>query len=80
MEWAPSIDFPVVASGSIQKSFPQRILWLTLGLIGKEVVHLGDSSVESNDFVPVVSGVENQVLAHHGQADQTEISSGFIVS
>jgi hypothetical protein len=44
------------------------------------VVHLGDSSVESNDFVPVVSGVENQVLAHHGQADQTEISSGFIVS
>ena len=61
-------------------SFPRRILLLTLGLIGKEVVNLGDSSVESNDFVAMISSVENQVLAHHGQADQTEISSGFIVS
>ena len=57
-----------------------NILELTLGLVGQEVVNLGDCSVECNDFVAMVSGVENQVLAHHGQADQTEISSGCIVS
>jgi hypothetical protein len=55
-------------------------LELTLSLICEEMVNLGDSSVECNDFVAMVSGVENQILAHHGQADQTEISSGFIVS
>jgi hypothetical protein len=53
---------------------------LTFGLIGEEVVNLGHSSVESNDIVTVIGGVQDQVLAHHGQADQTEISSGSIVS
>jgi hypothetical protein len=52
----------------------------TLSLVRQEVVNLGDSSVECNDIITMVSGVENQVLAHHGQADQSEISSGGIVS
>jgi len=53
----------------------------TLGLVGEEVVDLGNGTVESNDSESVISSVQDQVLTHHGQADQTEISpSGINVS
>jgi len=53
---------------------------LTLGLVGKESINLGDGTVESNDIEAVISSVQDQVLAHDSQADEAEISSGFIVS
>lgn len=49
----------------------------TLGLIGEESVNLGDGTVEGHDSEAVVSNVENQVLAHDGQTDETEVSTGF---
>lgn len=53
---------------------------LTLGLVGKESINLGDGTVESNDIEAVISSVQDQVLAHDSQADEAEISSRFIVS
>ena len=53
---------------------------LTLGLVCQEVVNLGDCTVESDNLVAVISGVQDQVLAHNGQADEAEISSRSIVS
>jgi len=44
------------------------------------VVNLGDCTVESDNLVAVISGVQDQVLAHDGQADEAEISSRSIVS
>lgn len=52
----------------------------TLCLVGKELVNLGDGSVEGNDIGSVIGSIENQVLTHDGQADEAEISSGSIVS
>lgn len=49
---------------------------LTLGLIFQETVNLGGSTVVSADGETVISTVEDQVLAHDGQTDQTEISTG----
>lgn len=56
------------------------MLLLTLGLICEEVVNLGDGSVECNDIETVIGGVEDQILAHDGQANEAEISSRTIVS
>jgi hypothetical protein len=44
------------------------------------VVNLGNSAVESDDIEAVISSVQDQILTHNGQADEAEISSGFIVS
>lgn len=55
-------------------------LELTLGLICEEVVNLGDGSVEGDNIETVISSIEDQVLAHDGQANEAEISSGDIVS
>jgi hypothetical protein len=44
------------------------------------MVDLGHSTVECNDIVSVISRIQDQVLAHNGQADQAEVSSGSIVS
>jgi hypothetical protein len=48
---------------------------LTLGLIFKEAVDLGGRTVVSADSETVISNVEDQVLAHNGQTDETEIST-----
>jgi len=53
---------------------------LTLGLVCEEVVDLGGGAVEGNDVETVISSIEDQVLAHNGQADEAEISAGSIVS
>ena len=45
-----------------------------LGLVGKEVVDLGDSAVERGHGEAVVVHVEDEVLAHHGQADEPNVS------
>ena len=52
----------------------------TLSLVGKEVVHLRNGTVESDDIKAVISSVQDQVLAHDGQANKAKVSSGFIVS
>lgn len=53
---------------------------LTLGLVGEEVVNLRNGTVEGNDVEAVIGSVQDQVLTHDSQADEAEISSGFIVS
>ena len=53
-----------------------RVLRLTLGFIVEETVNLGGSTVVGANGETVVSGVENQVLTHDGQTDQTKISTG----
>lgn len=49
---------------------------LTLGLIVEETVNLGGGTVESANGEAVVGSVQNQVLAHNGQTDEAEISTG----
>ena len=49
---------------------------LTLGLIFEETVDLGGGTVVGANGVTLVGGVKDQVLAHDGQTDQTEISTG----
>lgn len=51
---------------------------LTLGLIVEEAVDLGDGTVEGHNGETVISGVENQVLAHDSQTDEAEITTGFM--
>ena len=53
---------------------------LALGLVGNEAVDLGDCTVESADGEAVVGHVQDQVLAHDGQADEAEVSASNIVS
>ena len=48
-----------------------------LGLVGEEIVHLGDGAVVDRHGEAVVVHVQNQVLAHHGQADQADVRLGF---
>lgn len=49
----------------------------TLGLVGKEAVDLGNSTVVSNNGETVVSSVQDQVLTHDGQTDEAEITTRF---
>jgi hypothetical protein len=46
-----------------------------LGLVGEEVVDLGNGAVEDGDFEAVVVHVEDEVLSHDGKADQADITS-----
>jgi len=48
---------------------------LALGLVLQEAVDLGDGTVEGDDGEAVVSSVEDQVLTHDGQTDETEVSA-----
>ena len=48
---------------------------LTLGLIVEEAVDLGGRTVVSADSETVISSVKDQVLAHNGQTNETEIST-----
>jgi hypothetical protein len=47
---------------------------LSLCLVLKKTVNLGHCSVESNNSEAVISHVENEILAHNGQANKAEIS------
>ena len=51
----------------------------TLCLIIQEAVNLGDGTIEANDGKAMVGGIEDKVLAHDSQANQAEISTGFIL-
>ena len=51
--------------------------WVPLASLFEEIVHLGDGAVEDRHFVAVVVHVQDQVLAHDGQADQSDIASCF---
>ncbi|QBM85749.1 hypothetical protein METSCH_A03740 [Metschnikowia aff. pulcherrima] len=51
---------------------------LALGLVVQELVDLGHRSVVSNDGEALVGGVQDQVLAHDGQTDQTKITTGTV--
>lgn len=53
---------------------------LTLSLVCDEVVHLGHGPVKCHNVESMVSGVENQILAHDGQANEAKITSSHIVS
>jgi len=44
------------------------------------MIDLGNSSVECDDVESMVGGVQDQVLTHDGQTDQTEVTSRGIVS
>ena len=48
---------------------------LALGLVLEEAVDLGDGAVESDTVETVVGGVEDQVLTHDGQTDETEVTT-----
>ena len=47
------------------------------GFVVEEVVHLRDGPVEGDHGEPVVVHVQNQILAHDGQANDGDISFGF---
>lgn len=49
----------------------------TFRLVLNEAVDFGDSTIEGNDFEAVVGGVHDEVLAHDGQANEAEISTGI---
>ena len=48
-----------------------------LGLVIEEVVHFGNRAVEGHHGKTVVVHVQNQILAHHGQTDECDISLWF---
>ena len=48
-----------------------------LGLVVEEVVHLGDGAVVGGHGEAVVVHVQNQVLAHNGQPDYSNVSFRF---
>ena len=50
-----------------------------LGFLVEEVVHLRDGAVESGHGEPVVVHVQNQVLAHNGQPNYSNVSFRFHV-
>jgi hypothetical protein len=48
------------------------------GFVGQEIVHLGDGSIEHCHAKTVVVHIQYQVLAHHGQPDQSDITELFL--
>ena len=66
---------------SISSCILKEFVWaFTLGLICEESVDLGDGTVEGHNVEAVIGGVENQILAHDGQANKAKITSSHIVS
>lgn len=65
-------------SGQDQSACPTSLYsgMLTLGLVVQEAVNLGGGAVEGTDSETVISSVEDQVLAHDGQTNEAEISTG----
>lgn len=57
--------------------FLDRVISLDLGafcFIGEEIIDLADCAVEDTDLESVVVHVEDEVLAHDGEADETDIT------
>jgi hypothetical protein len=66
---------------ALDSAIPQSLLGaLTLRFVGQEAVDLGDGTVEGNDIEAMVGGVQNQILAHDGQANKAKVTSSHIVS
>ena len=51
-----------------------------LGLVVEKIVHLGNGAVEGHHGEAVVVHVQNQILAHHGQPNQCNVSLWFHLS
>ena len=51
--------------------------FVPLASLVEEIVHLGHGAVEGHDGEAVVVHVQNEILAHHGQTDQCNISFWF---
>ena len=49
----------------------------TFSLIAQEAIDLGHGTIEGDDGELVVGNVHNQVLAHNGQTDETEVTTGM---
>ena len=47
----------------------------TFGLVVEKVVHFRSSSIKSTDDESVICHVQNKILAHNGQSNQTDVSS-----
>ena len=47
------------------------------GFAGDELVNLGDGPVEHGYAIPVVVHIQDEVLAHHSKADQSDIAASF---
>src|SRR5262245_34418949 len=45
------------------------------GFVMNEFVYLRDGAVEDGHAIAVVVHIQNQVLSHHGQADQTNVTT-----
>ena len=45
-----------------------------LGLILDKVVYFGDGSIENGDLVAVVVHIQNQILTHHREANQSDVA------
>jgi len=76
IEWVPTIDFPA----ECQRFHPRLPLhWSlpTLGLVCQEAVDFGDGSIEDHHGEAMVGSIQDQVLAHDGQTDEAEITTGF---
>lgn len=48
----------------------------TFCFVFQEAVDFGDGSVKCNHFETVVGGVHDKILAHDGQANQAEVTTG----
>lgn len=46
---------------------------LALGLVRQKCVHLFDGTIESNDGESVIGHVQDEILAHYGQADEADV-------
>ena len=49
----------------------------SFGFVGDEVVDLRNRAVEDGDFEAVVVHVENEILTHDGEADESDITCGL---
>lgn len=49
----------------------------TFSLIVQEAIDFGHGTVEGDDGELVVGNIHDQVLAHHGQTDETEVTTGI---
>src|SRR6266436_4430073 len=45
------------------------------GFVVEEVVNLGDGSIEYGNAVSMIVHVQDQILAHHGEADESDVAA-----
>lgn len=50
---------------------------LTFSLILEETIDFGNRSVIRNDGETMIGRIENKILAHDGETDETKISTGL---